>query len=78
MDFRQIIADLRRAGMTQAEIAKRVGASQQYICDLEAGNRGKRIEFAFSLGQGLHDLHKERCGKPTRRRPRTPAAAEAA
>ena len=58
--WKEKIADLMAAGMSQREIADHVGASQPHICDLLSGKRGKRI--GYELGRKIDQLHKKRCG----------------
>ena len=58
--WKEKIADLMAAGLSQREIADQVGASQPHICDLLSGKRGKRI--GYELGLKIDELHRERCG----------------
>lgn len=59
--WEKIISDLIASGLTQREIASRVGISQAHVSDLSLGRRGKRI--GFEVGKALSDLHEHRCGK---------------
>jgi len=61
MDWKTIITDLRKAGLTQKEIANRAITSQGYISDLENGNRGTRL--SFEIGQRLIRLHETYVGR---------------
>lgn len=54
-----MVIDLRRTGMTQAEIAAAIGSGQTYISGIERGDRGKRI--GFLVGQKLHALWLSKC-----------------
>lgn len=45
IDWRQIVRDIKAAGLTQMQISERTGISQSYVSDLETGNRGKNIGF---------------------------------
>jgi transcriptional regulator with XRE-family HTH domain len=56
MNWKTIIQDLKDRGLTQEEIANRVGCSQNYVSDLYKGKRGQGL--SYSLGQKLVDLHK--------------------
>jgi len=58
--WKEKIADLMAAGLSQREIAERVGASQPHICDLLSGKRGKRI--GYELGRKIDKLHQKTCG----------------
>ncbi|WP_284449461.1 helix-turn-helix domain-containing protein [Pseudoxanthomonas mexicana] len=69
-----IIADLRAAGLTNAEIARQAGLSPSYVSMLASGDRGRRIgheafsriEMAASGAQGLGaaDRHDAPNGTP--------------
>lgn len=75
MMIEQKLAALRsRRGMTQAQLARRLGVSQPHIAKLEAG-RAKNIElhtlcrWATALGAKLTvDVTPSRARKPRRRR----------
>jgi len=57
----QLINDLqdkKKGNMRQTEIAKSVSCSQNYISDLKAGKKGKRL--SYEIANGLKELHKER------------------
>lgn len=58
MDVQQIIgANVRRlrlaAGMSQEELAARVGVEQFYISGLEAGRRNPTVKTIWSVAQAL-------------------------
>lgn len=53
-----IIADLRISGLSQAEIARLVGAPQNNISRLATGTTQ---DPAYSQGKRIVDLHAERC-----------------
>lgn len=55
MDWKTIIKDLKDRGLTQEEIANKVGCSQNYISDLYNGKRGQAL--SYSIGQKLVQLH---------------------
>ena len=50
MDWKQIIAKLQEAKITQAEIARRVGCSQASISDLAVG---KTYQPNYALGVAI-------------------------
>ena len=54
MDWTQIIRDLMAAGLTQIEIARRIGASQALVSALL---NGKRRSPNWKLGDSLIKLH---------------------
>lgn len=54
MDWKQLIADLKRRGMTQAEIGKRVNAAQNTISDIA---NGRIPDPRYSIGARLRSLH---------------------
>lgn len=59
-NWSQLISDLQdkeQGNLTQIEIAKRVPCSQNYISDLKAGKKGKRISHA--IADGLIKLHEQ-------------------
>lgn len=62
MDFKTVIRELRAAGWTQVQIAKRVGCSQPTISELATGVSGKRGP-AFPVALALMNLHREVCGQ---------------
>ena len=67
MDWKNLIADLRAQGMTQAEIGKHANASQSTICDI---SKGRIQDPRHSIGDRLCALHrrvmaKARAAKPT-------------
>lgn len=52
-DWSQIIKDLQdkqKGGMTQQQIAQSVPCSQNYISDLKAGKKGKRLSYEIAFG----------------------------
>ncbi|WP_139851323.1 helix-turn-helix domain-containing protein [Acinetobacter pullicarnis] len=49
-----MIADLRKQGLTQTQIATEIKCSQNYVSDLERGVCGKRLSYA--LGKNLEAL----------------------
>jgi transcriptional regulator with XRE-family HTH domain len=59
MNCKKMIYDLEESGLTQTQIADRIGSSQGYVSDLKTGRRGKRI--SLETGQKLQDLWKSRC-----------------
>jgi len=61
MDWQNLISDLAQAGMTQAQIAQRVGVTQSLISELSTG---KAAEPRYGLAMKLIRLHKS-----TKRRP---------
>ena len=59
--WKEKVADLMAAGLSQRQIADLVGVSQPHISDLHAGKRGKRI--GYELGKRLDELHQQRCAQ---------------
>lgn len=55
MDWQKIVIDLVSLGMTQAEIAEKIGVSQPTISDLKNGNIKEPLH---SKGCALIGLHK--------------------
>ncbi|WP_296279519.1 XRE family transcriptional regulator [uncultured Acinetobacter sp.] len=61
MNWSQLINDLQdkdKGNMTQQEIAFLVPCSQNYISDLKAGKKGKRL--SHEIAEGLKKLHEEK------------------
>ena len=54
-----MIVDLRKAKLTQAQIAVEIGCSQNYVSDLERGICGKRLSYEF--GENLKALWEKHC-----------------
>jgi transcriptional regulator with XRE-family HTH domain len=62
MDWKQLIADLMKAGVLQTQIASECGVSQGAVSDLHRGTT-KRPNFEF--GDKLRALHAAKCpGEP--------------
>lgn len=60
-NWSQLIIDLQdkeKGNLTQAEIAVLVPCSQNYISDLKAGKKGKRL--SYEIAEGLKKLHKQK------------------
>lgn len=60
-NWSQLIKDLQdkeKGNMTQQQIAENVPCSQNYISDLKAGKKGKRL--SYEIADGLKRLHKEK------------------
>lgn len=74
--WKDIVTALINSGLTQYEIAARVGISQPHVSDLANGHRGKRI--GFELGNKLLALHAERCRDSCAAPARTPSAGDVA
>jgi len=56
MDWKTIITDIKAGlGLTQAQIAQRVGYSQVSVSELE---NGKTKEPGYAIGRSLIDLHR--------------------
>lgn len=48
--MRKYLKDARKAlGLTQDEVAKALGISQNYYCDIENGERQKEIKVPFLI-----------------------------
>lgn len=58
MDWKTIIFDLQRVGMTQGQIAAACGTGQSHVSGLA---RGARLSPSWELGSRLLALHAERC-----------------
>ena len=61
MDWKTLILDLCRSGMTQAEIGQAIGLSQPAISDVV---RGRTTTVQWEVGNALIALHKTRCTAP--------------
>ncbi len=62
MDMRKIVGENVRharlsAGMTQEMLSERSGFSQQYLSDLERGERNPTIVTIFEIAQALGVSH---------------------
>lgn len=62
MDWKTLILDLCRAGLTQAEIGRAIGLSQPAVSDLV---RGRTTTIQWEAGDALIALHARRCGAGT-------------
>lgn len=58
MNWNEIVADIKRTGMTQAEIADKIGVAVGTLSELCSG---KVSEPKWSKGAALLALHAERC-----------------
>ena len=58
MDWNQIVTEIKDAGLTQAQIAERIGVSAGTLSELCSG---KVIEPKWSKGAALLALHFEFC-----------------
>jgi transcriptional regulator with XRE-family HTH domain len=63
MDWKQLIADLLEAGMTQQEIADRCGSKQTTISEIA---RGVTADPRYALGEKLRRLHARKLAKRTK------------
>lgn len=61
MDWKTLILDLRRAGVTQAEIGRAIGLSQPAVSDLA---RGRTTTMQWEAGEALIRLHDQRGTTP--------------
>lgn len=57
MDWKVLIADLLKSGMTQTEIGAAIGVSQGRIVQVAKGG----ATFRYETGKRLVDLHSQRC-----------------
>lgn len=55
MDWKNLISELTQAGMTQAQIAQRVGVTQSLVSELFTG---KAAEPRYGLAMKLIRLHR--------------------
>lgn len=58
MNWKTLLLDLRRAGLTQAEIGQAIGLSQPAVSDLV---RGRTSTMQWEAGDALIALHAQRC-----------------
>lgn len=58
MDWKKLILDLSRTGMTQTEIGREIGFSQAAVSDLV---RGRTTTVQWEVGNALLALHAQRC-----------------
>lgn len=61
MNWKALIEDLLKTGMTQNEIAVLVGCRQGYVSDVLNGRRGKSL--SYEIGSRLIALHADRAPK---------------
>jgi predicted transcriptional regulator len=57
MDWKSLIADLAKSGLTQKDIGDAVGLSQPAVSDLA---RGRTASPVWEIGEALRRLHVER------------------
>ncbi len=57
MNWKTLLLDLRRAGLTQAEIGQAIGLSQPAVSDLV---RGRTSTLQWAAGDALIALHAQR------------------
>lgn len=55
MDWKKLIADIRASGLSQEQIAERLGRSQAWV---SAAADGKYSDLKWRDGQALIDLHR--------------------
>jgi len=58
MDWKALIADLVKSGLTQKQIGEAVGLSQPSVSDLA---RGRVASPTWEIGEALRRLHAGRC-----------------
>ncbi|QIW09169.1 helix-turn-helix transcriptional regulator [Francisella sp. LA112445] len=52
--FGETIASLRKCGeLTQVELAKKLGVSKQYLCDIENNRKSVSVDKAIKIAQAL-------------------------
>lgn len=56
MDWKQLVAEIRGAGLSQAEIGSRLGKSQVWVSELASG---RYANPKWDDGQALIALHRE-------------------
>lgn len=71
MDFKALLADLQRAGLTQTQIAEACACRQSTVSDLA---RGATDQPRFSVGNALIKLHKRHCARLPAAKPQKQAA----
>lgn len=57
--WQNMISQLRIQGLTQVQIGKEIGCSQNYVSDLERGVCGKRL--SHEIAKNLQKLWKKHC-----------------
>ncbi len=57
--WQNMISQLRAKGLTQVQIGKEIGCSQNYVSDLERGVCGKRL--SHEIATNLRKLWKKHC-----------------
>lgn len=57
--WQNMISQLRAQGLTQVQIGKEIGCSQNYVSDLERGVCGKRLSHVIATK--LQRLWKKHC-----------------
>lgn len=57
--WQNMISQLRKNGLTQVQIGKEIGCSQNYVSDLERGVCGKRL--SHEIATNLQRLWKKQC-----------------
>ena len=55
MDWQKLLRDIYDSGLTQSEIAKRIGVSQPWVNAALHGKRGKNVNF--DVGNAIKKLH---------------------
>lgn len=58
MNWKSLIEDLQRGGLSQAAIGAQLGKSQGWVCAVLGG---KYQDLTWSDGEALIQLHTERC-----------------
>ena len=62
MDCKLLIAEIRAAGLSQIQIAERLGRSQAWV---SAASSGKYLDLKWGEGHALIALHQQVCGTAT-------------
>jgi transcriptional regulator with XRE-family HTH domain len=63
VNWKKLISDLMKSGMTQTEIGAAIGVSQGRIAQVINGKNGNR-GFKYEPGAKLVELHRQRCLEP--------------
>jgi transcriptional regulator with XRE-family HTH domain len=66
MSAKLLLENLIAAGLTQVEIARRIGCTANYLSMIRAGRRGQRPGFEFM--SKMAELNKELSKKTVKRR----------
>ncbi|PIT11653.1 helix-turn-helix domain-containing protein [Snodgrassella alvi] len=55
MDWQKLLKEIYASGLTQKEMAKKLGVSQPWVNAVLQGRRGKKV--SFDIGMAIKSLH---------------------